>query len=176
MTTNEKQIEDLQDNLELLRKLYGWTAKQLGDRLGISKQSVLNLEKGPENGGVKMTMIQYIAIRAVFEAELENRKDEEKKNLQTILGLILNDDSKVDPEDKERILDSAKVVSNSMMTGDKSAAVKTMSVLLAGVASAAIVTPAVGGAVAAVGTLAAWTSSMLKNKKKKEIEKKENKK
>ncbi len=176
MTTNEKQIIDLQDNLELLRKLYGWTAEQLGDRLGISKQSVLNLEKGPENGGVKMTMIQYIAIRAVFEAELENRKDEEKKNLQTILGLILNDDSKVDPEDKERILDSAKVVSNSMMTGDKSAAVKTMSVLLASVASAAIVTPVVGGAVAAVGTLAAWTSSMLKNKKKKEIEKKENKK
>lgn len=173
MTTNEKQISDLQENLELLRKLYGWTAEQLGDRLGISKQSVLNLEKGSENGGVKMTMIQYIAIRAVFEAELENRKGEEKKNLQTILGLILNDDSKVDPKDKERILDTAKVVSSAMMTGDKAAAVKTMSVLLAAVAGAAVVTPVVGGAVVAAGTLAAWMSSMLKNKKKKEIEKKE---
>ena len=29
MTTEEREIAELQDNLEMLRKLFGWTAEQL---------------------------------------------------------------------------------------------------------------------------------------------------
>ena len=42
MTTEEREIAELQINLEMLRKLFGWTAEQLGIRLGVTKQTVLN--------------------------------------------------------------------------------------------------------------------------------------
>lgn len=46
MTTEEREIAELQDNLEMLRKLFGWTAEQLGNILGVTKQTILNLEHG----------------------------------------------------------------------------------------------------------------------------------
>ena len=57
------KITRLQDNLSSLRKLAGWTAEGLGNQLGVTKQTISNLEtkKTP------MNKMQYIAIRAVFE-------------------------------------------------------------------------------------------------------------
>ena len=119
MANNDREIEELQNNLETLRKLFGWTAEQLGDRLGITKQSVLNLEKGPNRGGVKMSKIQYIAIRAIFEAEANSRKGEEKENLLTVLGLVFNNNPEITSEQRQSALDTAKVVSSATVSGNK---------------------------------------------------------
>lgn len=59
------QIQIMQDNLCDLRKIAGWTAETLAGKLGITKQTISNLE----NQKVKLSRIQYIAIRAVFECE-----------------------------------------------------------------------------------------------------------
>lgn len=60
------QIQIMQDNLCDLRKIAGWTAETLAGKLGITKQTISNLE----NQKVKLSRIQYIAIRAVFECEV----------------------------------------------------------------------------------------------------------
>ena len=60
------EIQIMQDNLCDLRKIAGWTAETLAGKLGITKQTISNLE----NRKVKLSRIQYIAIRAVFECEV----------------------------------------------------------------------------------------------------------
>ena len=56
------QIQIMQDNLCDLRKVAGWTAETLAGKLGITKQTISNLE----NQKVKLSRIQYIAIRAIY--------------------------------------------------------------------------------------------------------------
>ena len=66
MASYDYSITSLQSHLSMLRKLYGWTMEQFGDRIGVTKQTVSNLERGKP----KMTKLQYIAIRSVFESEV----------------------------------------------------------------------------------------------------------
>lgn len=60
------EMQIMQDNLCDLRKIAGWTAEVLAGKLGITKQTISNLE----NQKVRISRIQYIAIRSVFECEL----------------------------------------------------------------------------------------------------------
>ena len=40
----EKEIGNLQMNLGIIRKLAGWSPKELGDMIGSTKQTIHNLE------------------------------------------------------------------------------------------------------------------------------------
>ena len=64
------EMQIMQDNLCDLRKIAGWTAEVLAGKLGITKQTISNIE----NQKVKISTIQYIAIRAVFECELASNQ------------------------------------------------------------------------------------------------------
>jgi len=64
---SDKDIIKLQNNLLLIRNAGGWTAEEFGDKLGVTKQTISNLE----NKKTEMTKIQYIAIRAVLDYEME---------------------------------------------------------------------------------------------------------
>ena len=105
MDSVEKEIIVLQENLEMLRKLFGWSAEQLGNRLGVTKQTVLNLEHGKP----AMSKIQYIAIRAVFETEANAREEGEKNNLLTVLNLVFNENTSISDEKRRDALDAAKL-------------------------------------------------------------------
>ena len=65
------QIQIMQDNLCDLRKIAGWTAETLAGKLGVTKQTISNLE----NQKVKLSRIQYIAIRSVFECEIATNQN-----------------------------------------------------------------------------------------------------
>lgn len=65
---DESMIEVMQRYLPSLRKIAGWTAEELGKRLGVTKQTISNLE----NKKVNMTKMQYIALRVIFENEIRN--------------------------------------------------------------------------------------------------------
>ena len=60
-------IERLQNNLAIIRKAGGWTLEEFGEFLGLSKQSISNLE----HKTVKMSKAQYIAIRAILDYMIE---------------------------------------------------------------------------------------------------------
>lgn len=76
----ESQI--MQDNLCELRKIAGWTAETLAGKLGITKQTISNLE----NQKVKLSRVQYIAIRSVFECEVVMSKD--NTTLRKVMGVL----------------------------------------------------------------------------------------
>lgn len=78
------EMRILQDNLCDLRKIAGWTAENLACKLGITKQTISNLETHK----VKLSRIQYIAIRAVFECEIALRP--ENTTLRKVMGVLFD--------------------------------------------------------------------------------------
>lgn len=67
------EIERLQENLAVIRKAGGWSCEKFGEFLGLSKQSICNLERKT----VHMSKAQYIAIRAILDYEMkENDLDD----------------------------------------------------------------------------------------------------
>ena len=133
MSTDETlEIKKLQRNLSSLRKLAGWTAEELGKKVGVTKQTVSNLE----NKRTSMSKIQYIAIRTILDYEAKSNE-----NLARALHLVLDDkDSTAD----EHIANEEKV---------KTAAAATA----AGVSSTALVT--ILGAASIV--LGAWLAAIM---------------
>ena len=63
----ERTIKFLQDNLATLRKISGWTMQELGDKIGVTKQTISNLEKHKN----KMSKLQAIGLAYVFLSEYD---------------------------------------------------------------------------------------------------------
>lgn len=59
----DKQIENMQYNLQYLRQYFGITQKELGDMIGVTKQSIW----GIEHGKTKLTKAECLAILYIFE-------------------------------------------------------------------------------------------------------------
>ncbi|MGN8695548.1 helix-turn-helix transcriptional regulator [Bacillota bacterium HCP3S3_F1_1] len=123
-TENLIEIEKLQNNLPSLRKLAGWTAEDLGDKVGVTKQTISNLE----TGRTKMSKIQYIAIRAVLDYEAQSNQ-----NLASALHLVLDDRDATKAEHKENE-DKVKTVAAATAVGVNSSALSA----ILGVASVAL--------------------------------------
>lgn len=97
----DKNIKKLQMNLLSIRKIAGWTAEGLGDRIGVTKQTISNLETGK----TKLTQTQYIAIRAVLDYEMQINKD--NTVLAQVIDILLNNSDDDLDEEKERNIRSA---------------------------------------------------------------------
>ena len=91
----EGEIAKLQDNLLLIRKAGGWSAEEFGDMIGVTKQTISNLE----NKKTVMSKTQYIAIRAVLDYEIADRPDD--KVLATTVNLCLNSED-LSEQDKKK--------------------------------------------------------------------------
>ena len=59
------------------RKLAGWTSEELGKKVGVTKQTISNLETGRS----QMTKMQYIAIRTVLEYQAQNNENLAKASI-----------------------------------------------------------------------------------------------
>ena len=53
-------------NLLLIRRAVGWTAEEFGEKIGVTRQTINNIESGRN----KLTKTQYIAMRSVLDAEM----------------------------------------------------------------------------------------------------------
>lgn len=91
MANELNPIVKMQKNLSILRKINGWTTEELGLKIGVTKQTISNLE----NWKVNMTKAQYIALRSVFE--YETHCVNENMTLQRVMRLIFY--SEVDYEE-----------------------------------------------------------------------------
>lgn len=60
--SDDVRIERMQKNLSTIRKAAGLTSDALGEEIGVSRQTIGNIE----NGRSKLTKTQYLAIRAVL--------------------------------------------------------------------------------------------------------------
>ena len=61
-----EEIIRMQDNLLLIRRTVGWTAEEFGEKIGVTRQTINNIESGRN----KLTKTQYIALRCVLVAEM----------------------------------------------------------------------------------------------------------
>lgn len=112
----QKQINRLQENLSSIRKIAGWTAEVLGNKIGVTKQTISNLE----NNKTPMNFTQYIAIRSVLDAEIEQNK--ENKVLPQVIAILLDIDNELDNDEYEEIQKSVETVSAVASGGIKGAA------------------------------------------------------
>lgn len=95
MGYNANAINTMQKYLSILRKVNGWTTEELGKRIGVTKQTISNLE----NNKVTMSKTQYIALRTVFEYEV--RIVNTNMTLKRILCLLFYEDNKSIKENKD---------------------------------------------------------------------------
>lgn len=155
----EQQIKRLQANLLSIRKIAGWTAKDLGDRIGVTKQTISNLETGK----AKLTQIQYIAIRAVLDYEIQTNKD--NTVLPQVINILLNNENKeyFDEEKEKQITSAVETVAATAAGGIAGAQLAAV----AGAILLPLAAPAglVGGAI--VGATLSWLNPFIKNKKKR---------
>lgn len=150
----EHEINRLQDNLLLIRKAGGWSAEEFGELIGVTKQTISNLE----NKKTVMSKTQYIAIRAVLDYEITEQPD--NKVLISTVNLCLNSDeiSDIDKKKAQAFLEGAT------KTGLDNAAILGGLIALIGVAAAeALIMPFV--APTFLGEAGSWLTKILKKKK-----------
>ena len=157
------EIERLQDNLLLIRRTVGWTAEEFGDRIGVTRQTINNLEAKRN----KLTKTQYIAIRAILDAEMV-RSPEDTEMLRCLLDVFIDNPDKYDKKDREELLEKANMLTPSILAGTTTR--KAVSKELVGIAGAmgivslaALCAIPIVGAGVAVGT-SAWLAKALKDK------------
>ena len=90
-----KEIKNLQNNLQLIRQAGGWSAEEFGEMIGVTKQTIRNLEKKT----TEMSKTQYIAIRAVLDYEIADRPDDKVR--ATTVNLCLNSED-LSEQDKKK--------------------------------------------------------------------------
>lgn len=83
----QEQIDRMTKNLKKIREFIGWKQKDLALRLGCTAQTISNLEDDRKK--IKMSFIQCIAIRSVFNMEVEEleKRSKEPKDLEEALEL-----------------------------------------------------------------------------------------
>lgn len=111
LNERNKQIKRLQQNLSSIRKIAGWTAEVLGEKIGVTKQTVSNIE----NNKSTMNFSQYIAIRSVLDAEIANNKDNEL--LPKVVAILLDSEDEINEDDYSKIQDVVETVAATAAGG-----------------------------------------------------------
>ena len=154
-----RDVKRLQENLLSIRRLAGWTAENLGDRIGVTKQTISNLE----NGKTPMALTQYIAIRAVLEHEMEQHK--ENTVLPEAVRILL--DQELDEDDYKDASGKIAAVSASAAGGTSRSSLASLFKSVIG----DVITIGAAGAIDAGVTVASgvlsWLGKLSENAKSK---------
>ena len=113
----------LQRHLPLFRACAGWTAKDLADILDVSRQTISaweNYEGEGSKKGVKLTTVQYLAIRKILDDEIAKDCDadaEKKKRhiIGTLLEVLVDHPGLYTADDITAILQEAELMAPSIM-------------------------------------------------------------
>ena len=124
LNERRKQIKRLQDNLSSIRKIAGWSAEVFGEKLGVTKQTISNLE----NQKTPMSFIQYIAISSVLDTEIENNKESEV--LQKAVAILLDSDDELDEDKYNEVQKSLEKVAATAVAGISGVALVSVFVAL----------------------------------------------
>lgn len=135
-----------QKNLGTIRKVARWTSQELADEIGVTRQTISNLESGRS----RMTKTQYLALRTVLNFEIIQH---DNRSLATIVKSLVDDVEL--PNGYEASLDP------SSQSTDR----KRMNAAMAGLS---VLTAAAAGSIGAITVLSGLTSLWKKQSKTKE--------
>ena len=136
----DDKINRLQNNLSLIRGCAGLTCAALGEKLGVTRQMINNLEAGRN----RMTLMQYRAIRDVLAEEIRNAEHEKDTQLlQDVLLVLVDEPEKFSEKERQNVLNDASLLAPAIVSNKSNRRKASMvwEALLAGAAVAA--TPAV---------------------------------
>lgn len=112
-----EEIIRLQENLLLIRRAVGWTAETFGEKIGVTRQTINNIEAGRN----KLTKTQYIAIRSVLDAEI-TQHPEETEMLRLLLDVLVDSPEKYNDDEVKELIVKANLMSPSILAGTASRA------------------------------------------------------
>lgn len=115
-----EEILRFQQYMLLIRKAVGWTAEEFGKQVGVTRQTINNLEKNNREK-FKLTKTQYIAMRSVLDVEITIHP-ETTETLQLILNVAIDHPEKYMTTNKQLILDKINmnpiIFKHSLFTKD----------------------------------------------------------
>ena len=129
-----EEIMRMQKHLLLIRRSVGWTAESFGERIGVTRQTINNIE----NGRNKLTKTQYIAMRSVLDAEIA-QSPEDTQMLKMLLEILIDHPEKYNEATREDLLSKANIMAPSILSGSSS----RLDVSMAWIAAASAI---IGGA------------------------------
>lgn len=112
-----EEIARMQENLLLIRRAVGWTAEAFGEKIGVTRQTINNIESGRN----KLTKTQYIAMRSVLDAEIF-QKPQDTKMLRVLLDLLVDHPEKYSQKDRAVLMAKANMLVPSILAGTTSRA------------------------------------------------------
>lgn len=107
-----EEIRRMQENLLLIRKAVGWTAEEFGEQIGVTRQTINNIESGRN----KLTKTQYIAMRSVLDAEMA-KHPEDTKMLRVLLDALVDRPEKYTDQERNELLKQANLLTPSILAG-----------------------------------------------------------
>ena len=148
-----EEIVRMQDNLLLIRRTVGWTAEEFGEKIGVTRQTINNIESGRN----KLTKTQYIAMRSVLDAEMA-RAPKETEMLRVLLDVFVDHPEKYSPESKTELMSKANMMAPSILAGTTSRAEVSDAWLKAASVAAGTAGLVLGGPIGLAGAAAtsAW--------------------
>lgn len=153
------EIERLQSHLLLIRRATGWSAEELGERIGVTRQTINNLEAGRN----KLNKAQYIALRAIFDAEMID-SPEDTEILRCLLEVFVDNPDKYSNEKKECLLAKANMLTPAILAGATSRKEVSKELMSAAIAMGMIAIASPIGTIIAGGT-SAWLLKALNKDK-----------
>lgn len=158
-STRERDVKRLQENLLSIRRIAGWTAETLGEKIGVTKQTISNLE----NGKTPMTLTQYIAIRAILDYEMENNK--ENTILPEVVHILL--DKELDEENYNEASGKIAAVSASAAGGTSGESLASLFISALGEVVTIGALGSIDVGVSVANSLLSWMSKISKSTKAK---------
>ena len=107
-----EEIARMQTHLLLIRRAVGWTAEEFGERIGVTRQTINNIESGRS----RLTKTQYIAMRSVLDAEML-QSPEDTEMLRILLDALVDHPEDYSAEELERITEKANMLAPSILAG-----------------------------------------------------------
>ena len=144
------EIEKLTQSLPSIRKIAGWSSETLGEMIGVTKQTISNIETRKST----MSKTQYIAIRTIIDYEIAEHPENEL--LSSVVAILLDSDDS--PESKQKAEATIEMLDKTSKSAVTSGALAGLGALLAVLATPGVV-PALGSAIMASSK---WLKKILK--------------
>ncbi len=107
-----EEIVRMQENLLLIRRAVGWTASRFGDKIGVTRQTINNIE----SGRCRLNKTQYIALRSVLDAEIKSSPNDTKM-LQVLLDVLVDNPQNYSEETREKVKEKANMMTPGILVG-----------------------------------------------------------
>ncbi len=146
----ENEIEKLTQSLPSIRKIAGWSSEELGELIGVTKQTISNIETRKS----KMSKTQYIAIRTIIDYEITEHPENEL--LANVVNILLDSDDTKENEEKAKA--TIKMLDKTSKTAIANGTLAGVNAILSILASPAVA-PSIS---AAIISSSRWLKKILK--------------